>query len=195
MIQNELIQQEYKIAAEEMLLNISEQEGFFYRVFPEQVEIGSNKPKTLEWMIGRTKDGSGLAAPREMIHLLNSLRETQVRRLEIGASELGGDQLFARAAFKDALVDVSKARLEQTLYAEYPNYRDRLEELRGGRTSHTARSLSQVWNVEAGEAASTANGLSEIGFFEKRGSKDEPEYWVPFLYRDALDMIQGTAEG
>jgi hypothetical protein len=39
-----------------------------------------------------------------------------------------------------------------------------------------------------------AHELAEIGFFERRGERDAPEYWVPFLYRDALDMVQGTAE-
>jgi len=26
------------------------------------------------------------------------------------------------------------------------------------------------------------------------GTKDRPTFWVPFLYRDALDMIQGPAD-
>ena len=35
---------------------------------------------------------------------------------------------------------------------------------------------------------------SEIGFFDARGTKDEPSYWVPFLYRSALNLVQGKAD-
>lgn len=44
------------------------------------------------------------------------------------------------------------------------------------------------------KALETAEQLVEVGFFERRGSKDRPVFWVPFLYRDALDMIQGPAD-
>jgi hypothetical protein len=30
-------------------------------------------------------------------------------------------------------------------------------------------------------------------FFQKRGQKEQPQFWVPFLYRDALHMAQGQA--
>ena len=39
-----------------------------------------------------------------------------------------------------------------------------------------------------------ADSLVDVGLFERRGSGQEPEYWIPFLYRDALGMVQGTAE-
>jgi hypothetical protein len=42
-------------------------------------------------------------------------------------------------------------------------------------------------------ARSVASDLAEVGFFERRGTtREDPNYWVPFLYRDALNMIQGT---
>jgi hypothetical protein len=39
-----------------------------------------------------------------------------------------------------------------------------------------------------------AMNLVEVGFFEKRGTKMDPDWWVPFLYRPALDMVQGSAD-
>jgi len=36
--------------------------------------------------------------------------------------------------------------------------------------------------------------LIEVGFFQRRGSREAPTFWVPFLYRDALEMSQGLAE-
>jgi len=40
---------------------------------------------------------------------------------------------------------------------------------------------------------STLLGL-EIGFFEPSGTKEQSSFWIPFLYRDALGMVQGAAE-
>ncbi|MFK2878641.1 P-loop ATPase, Sll1717 family [Rhodanobacter hydrolyticus] len=170
------------------------QDHFFYRLFPTQVDGGPNKPTTLDWMLSRTRDGSQNNAPRELIHFLNSLRSQQMRRLELGEAEPEGEALFARSVFKEALPEVSEVRLTQTLYAEYPELRGAMEKLRGGRTSQKTDTLAKVWNMSQGHAYELANNLADIGFFEKRGARDDPEYWVPFLYRDALDMVQGTAE-
>jgi hypothetical protein len=39
-----------------------------------------------------------------------------------------------------------------------------------------------------------AEELVTVGVFERRGSKESPQYWIPFLYRDGLDISQGTAD-
>ncbi len=173
---------------------VPEQEALFFRMCPEQVDVGPNKPNTFDWLLGRTRDGSKLNAPRELIHFLNSLREVQVKRFEVGEPEPEGQQLFSRPAFKDALPEVSKVRLEQTLYAEYPELKEPLERLRGEKTSHKPESLAAIWGISREEATTRANQLVSVGFFEKRGTTQEPEYWVPFLYRDALELVQGAAE-
>lgn len=174
---------------------VGEQEKFFYHIFPDQVDVGPNKSTTLDWLLSRTRDGTKINAPRELIHFLNSLRDVQIKRFEVGAEpEPEQDQLFARVAFKEALPEVSKVRLEQTLYAEHPDQKPWLEKLKGEKTLQTPDSLSQIWAVSPEQAISTATLLSDIGFFEQRGPKQTPEYWVPFLYREALDLVQGTAE-
>jgi hypothetical protein len=180
----------------EVLSSTETQTEFFYRVFPDQVEIGPNKSKPFYWLLSRTRDGSKKNAPRELIHLLNVLRDVQVKRFEIGDSgEPEKEYLFSRpATFKDALPEVSKVRLEQTLYAEYPNLHTPLEKLRNAKTSQTVETLAQIWGTTHNETKTLADELVEIGFFEQRITREETQYWVPFLYRDALDMIQGTAE-
>jgi len=35
----------------------------------------------------------------------------------------------------------------------------------------------------------------EIGYFERRGNRQDSTYWVPFMYRPVLKMVQGSAEG
>ena len=174
---------------------VNEQERFFYRIFPNQVDVGPNKPTTLDWMLSRTRDGTKINAPRELIHLLNCLRDVQVKRFEVGEEPLPEhDELFARVAFKGAMPEVSRVRLEQTLYAEHSGLKPWLERLKGERTQQTPETLAQIWGISLNEGTQHAMVLINIGFFELRGSKQAPEYWVPFLYREALDLVQGAAE-
>lgn len=194
-LHNESICHAYGVSKEIGRHSVPDQEQFFYRMFPDQVDIGPNKPTTHDWMLSRTRDGSRVNAPRELIHLLNSLRDVQVKRFELGDQPVPeADQLFARVAFKEALHEVSKVRLEQTLYAEHPDQKEWLEKLRGEKTLQTLDTLAQIWVTSIDDAAHRADILSAIGFFEQRGAKQAPEYWVPFLYRDALDLVQGAAE-
>lgn len=184
----------YGVDAQKILSSVASQQNLFGRVFPDQVDAGERKPSTLDWMLSRTRDGTLRTAPRELIHLLNELRTTQVRRFERGEAETSDETLFERVTFKEALPEVSRVRLTQTLYAEYPSLRESLEGLRATKTLHTPQSLAEIWNRPIDEARRNADLLVEVGFFERRGERDAPQYWVPFLYRDALEMVQGTAE-
>lgn len=193
-LNNEMLREAFQVDKELAAAVIADQQAFFARLFPSQVDVGPNKPTTLDWMLSRTRDGTRNNAPRELIHLLNSLRDTQVKRFEIGSEPFPeAEELFARAAFKEALPEVSQVRLEQTIFAEHPNLKDFLEKLRGERTLHTVETLTQVWGCSIAEASGVAAEMVDVGFFEPRGTKHAPEFWVPFLYRDALDMVQGTA--
>ena len=55
---NVLICDHYGVTADELLADAVLQNEFFYKVFPVQVDRGSSKSKTLDWMISRTADGS-----------------------------------------------------------------------------------------------------------------------------------------
>jgi hypothetical protein len=193
LVQNDAIIKYYATNSDEILNTLSSQEKFFYKIFPKQIDIGPNKPETLGWMIGRTRDGTKETAPRELIHLLNSTKEIEIRRIERGETSNESSELFTRSSIKMALPDVSKSKLEQTLYAEYPRLRKWIGMLEGEKTSQNPKSLSDIWEISEAEASEIARQLFEIGFFEPKGSKDSPMFWVPFLYRDALNMVQGTA--
>lgn len=193
-LHNEDLRRAYGVDEDLSRQSVDAQEKFFYRLCPDQVDVGPNKPNTFDWLLSRTRDGTESNAPRELIHVLNSLREVQVKRFEIGEQAPEAEQLFARPSFKEALPEVSRVRLEQTLYAEYPAQREWLERLRGAKTLQTPDTLSAAWGVSREEATARANELAAIGFFETRGDRQAPEFWVPFLYRDALDLVQGAAE-
>lgn len=178
---------------EQLLSSATDQETVFYWMFPDQVESGSNKPKTLDWLLSHTQDGSRQTAPRELIHLLNSIRDVQYRKLELGEPVPEQTLLFTRAAIKEGMPEVSKVRLEQTLYAEYPSLKSYCEKLRGDKSAQTPESLASIWGLDRADAMTIARKLVEVGFFEERVVKGVLTFWVPFLYRDALELLQGTA--
>jgi hypothetical protein len=164
------------------------------KLFPDQVDGGSNRSKTMDWILNRISDGSGLSAPRELIHFLNTTREEEMRFIELGTAESGDATLFTRQAIKNALPEVSRVRLEQTIYAEYPDLRPHISALEREKSTQHIDSLSKIWHTDAKKTTEIAEHLTEIGFFEKTGEKDAPIYKVPFLYRPALDLVQGSAD-
>lgn len=193
-LKNEPIRSAYQVNSNDVLSAIDKQFELFYRIFHDQVDVGPNKSKTFDWILSRTTDGTKESAPRELIHLLNCAREAQLRKYEIGSTDIEGEKLISRSAIREALPEVSRARLHQTLYAEYPNIRHYIEALKGEKTSQHPDSLARIWDLRPEAAISIADQLVEIGFFEPRGTKDKQSYWVPFLYRDATKMVQGTAD-
>jgi hypothetical protein len=173
-------------------LSASEQRSLFDAMVPEKVDKGNN-PLTFEWCLGRVKDGAGVLAPRELIHLLTEARDAQVSMGERGEEEPPLQELFSRQAFREALYPVSQVRLEQTIYAEFPEVKDYILRLEQEKTEQSLVTLAAIWNADADQARSIASRLVEIGFFEQRGDKRDPSFWVPFLYRPALQLVQGSA--
>lgn len=191
-IKNPAIQKFYSTTPED-LNSLEDKRSFFYKVFPDQIDAGEKRLRSLEWLQSRTSDGTQTTAPRELIHLLNATRDEQIRAIEQGEDPPDTPNLFAPSSAKRALTEVSKVRLEQTLFAEYPTIKPSIEALWQEKTSQSSDSLAVIWKKSTKEAGQIASRLVEIGFFEARGSKDDPEYWVPFLYRPALEMVQGKA--
>jgi hypothetical protein len=194
LLNNPILIEEFKIDAQSVLRDFRAQSDLFYRFFPKQVEQGSRKSTTFDWIVSRCADASERTAPREIIHLLNSVREQEVARIERGENAPAGDIIFDHTVFKPALVTVSEARLVQTIYAEYPDYKPWLANLEGQKTEQTPESLSTIWKITEEEAGRRAQHLVDIGFFQAREGGGLSTFWVPFLYRDGLSMSQGLAE-
>ena len=194
LLNNRVIVDQFGIDRDAVLQDADLQEKLFYRIFPAQVEQGPQKAPTFKWLVTRCADGTGKTAPRELIHLLNCILEQEIKRLEQGGNAAPDDQLFDRSVFKLALPTVSNARLNQYLYAEYANQRQFVAKLEGEKAEQTPESLCAIWDMSCAGAIEKAKELVELGFFEERGTRDEPTFWVPFLYRDALKLIRGRAE-
>lgn len=175
-----------------VLQDSTAQRKFFNSMVPDQIDVGKN-PQTFEWILGRVQDGTKHSAPREVIHLLNEARDAQLRMVERGEPSPPEKELMSRSAFREALHPVSQVRLEQTIYAEYPTQKPWIQALDGEKTKQTASTLADIWSVDVSTAASRAQQLVDIGFLEERGDKGARTYWVPYLYRLALHMSQGSA--
>jgi hypothetical protein len=194
LLNNAALVDEFQIDVPAVLQDALKQDDLFYRFFPQQVEQGPQKASTFKWLVTRCADGTGKTAPREIVHLLNSILEQEIRRLENGGAPAPNDQLFDRSVFKTALPTVSGARLNQYLYAEYAGQRPFVSKLEGQKAEQTPDSLADLWSLPRDAAIAKAKELVGLGFFEERGTRDEPTFWVPFLYRDALNLVQGKAD-
>ena len=91
-LDNPILIKEYNINKEEVLADIGKQEALFYKLFPNQVDLGSRKPTTLDWALSRTRDGKGINTPRELIQLFSNARTIEFKKLETGINNLENDQ-------------------------------------------------------------------------------------------------------
>jgi hypothetical protein len=98
----------------------------------------------------------------------------------------GDGAIFSQAAVRAALLPVSKARLEQTLYAEYPEFKPLIERLRQRQSRYRLTDLKLLWGKTDEEVIEIAERLREIGFFDTAGHR---EWRIPRLYRPALDLV------
>lgn len=192
-LRNQPIVEHYGVEPEAVFASVDLQAELLARMLPDQIDAGRN-PKTFAWMISRTTDGNKQPVPRELIHLMSATRESQVKRLELGHEAPADDKLFDRASFKEGLREVSEVRLKQTLYAEYPDLATLIESLEGEKAEQRPSTLAGIWNTSVEDAAEIAERLVRVGFFERVGERDDVRYWVPFLYRDALSLVQGQAK-
>ena len=181
---------EYEVTPTEVLSEFELQEELFYKIFPKKVDSGKN-PDTFDWIAGRTKDSLGLSAPRDIINLINGAIDAQIKSLELGDDSTEGDALFSRSSLKEGLTFASIEKVEKYLFAEYPNLRNYFDLLKGNRSKHSPSSLASIWSCTEGEARKIASQIAETGFWNIE--KGAETYWIPFIFRDGLSIIQGTA--
>lgn len=193
-LDNPTLISELNLDKEDILSDINKQEELFYILFPNQVDLGSKKPTTIDWALSRTRDGKGINTPRELIQLFSHARTIELKKLETGINNLENNQIISRQSLKQAVEEVSKQRIEQTIFAEFPALREFIQKLRSDKADHTLQTLSQKWSMTLPDTSEIAKELEKIGFFEQRGDNSSPIYRVPFMYRPYLEILQGSAE-
>jgi len=190
---NNSVIEEYTSLKRDTLGNPKVQESAFYSIFPEQVESGPKKPKTFDWMLKRVQDSKQSPAPREIINLIESARQQQVRLIEVGGAGSNPEgHLISPNALVLSLEEVSKVKVE-TLWSEYPHLRKYIELFRGGKTEHTIDSIKELFALQKlNDTVLTVHQLIDVGFLQEKKSA-QTSYWVPFIFRPYLRMTQGAA--
>lgn len=193
LVSNPALCEYYEIDPQKVMSDLTMQEKVFYMIFPHQVDKGSRKTKTLDWILTRLADGTGRTAPREIIHLLNVAREFQLNNYRLGKRQPDDGRLIDNTAFQEALPTVSNTRYTQTLCAEHPSLISHLGKLEREKSEQNIETLKKIWGENEKDTLRIAEKLVDVGFFALKGPKLTPVFWVPYLYRDALNMVQGSA--
>lgn len=170
----------------------SSNDEVFRAVFPVQVDQGSRRPTTWNWILSRIRDGNGIAPPRNLIDLVKKAQEAQMRKEAREPTEFelqDGDGVIRSDAIKKGLAALSAERVEDTLLAEAGAYASLIERFRDSRAEHNDESLSVILGVPLDEVRATIKPLIELGFLEQTGAT----FKVPMLYRGGLSITQGKA--
>ena len=203
----------YRVDPRKVHDSAREQQLLFDRIFPPRMPITDSTlarvaamlpgdshgivetESTFEWMLAQVRDGTGQVAPRELILLLTNAQAAQLRRFAAGIAEdiEYKDQLFEPEALEEAVEEVSRARLFQTLFAEYPNLYEPVECLRGGQSRFASlEELQGIWKMSSADTQHTVALLTYLGFFgrvQARPPEIPTEWWfVPPIYRRALAL-------
>lgn len=192
-IRNPQITEDYQVNVEEIERSHVEQRSLYYKMFPEQVDIGEKQSDTFDWILNRVRDGLGLAAPREVIHFHNEVINCEKEAISIGARKIEPPNIFSRQSIKAATAEVSKVKTEQNLFAENSHLKQYIQKLDGNKAEQSLETLSHLWGKNNEETKSIAAELVFVGFFEQRAARDEGIYKIPFIYRPYLRVTQGKA--
>lgn len=162
----------------------------FHTIFPKVFTARFGDTATFDWALRVTRDGTKSNEPRELIHLLSRSQEIQ---LESGSNQgyVRQGPLVTQESLNSALADVSKARLRQTLFAEFNDVQPWVKRLEFRRAEQTVESLGAIWRVSANEVQERIDRLVEVGFFDRDKWYRESICQVPILYRPCLNIQRG----
>lgn len=192
-LENEEIINSLKIDADLIKADFEKQQDYYYTIFPKQVDVGEKQSDTFDWIISRVRDGLGYVAPRELIHFYNQIILQERRDQDISSDKAEPPNIVSRQAIKKSVYEISKTKLEQTVFAEYPELREPIMALENQKAEQSIDSAMAIWDVDNDEAKALAIRLSEIGFFDQKIYKNDSLLKIPFLYRPYLNVIQGKA--
>lgn len=181
---------ENKEFVEAIKIGESTDDEVFKAIFPNQVDLGSRKPQTWTWIMRRIRDGNDIKPPRNLIDLISMAQQAQMRREERDGRLYSGDKpIIEPDALRRALGQLSKQRVEDTLFAEAGSNAHLIAKFRDGKAEHNEESLAKTLGIAVGDVRTLIKPLVEIGFLED--IKDT--FKVPSLYREGLEITQGKA--
>jgi hypothetical protein len=151
-------------------------------------DLGGNNTDVFAWIGSHTSDASDELNPRNVLTLLTEARSTQLQifdrddpELDLGKSLLSGQAMFR------AVKTLSRARLTDTLYAEFPHLRPHIEKLRGRASKYSEGQFASVFGmrVDSNELNELIANFKYAGFIRQSPNKN---LTIPVLYRSALSL-------
>ena len=129
----------------------------FNKIFPQKTK--SNGLFDFRWLISRIEDANNNTSPRELIHLVNTAINQELKNISEGA-EKNTNSLISEDSLLKALKEVSKTKLE-TILAEYPNLQQFIYRLKRKKIRSSPQDLKTYWecskkNVDVISAATIA---------------------------------------
>lgn len=161
----------------------------FDKIFPPTVHKGTRQSKTIRWICNRCADGCGVVTPRDVLDLL--LRSKQKQMDIYGANSDGSSEwIIDSTAIQYGFEELSRRKRDTYLKAEFPHLWKDIEKFMGGKTDYGEAAIKKLFGTKWKEI--TGNLLS-IGFLSKSEKAGKTVYSVPYLYRHAMGVTQGTA--
>ncbi len=156
----------------------------FYKIFPKNVYSGKKQSDTSRWIYTHTADGNNVVTPRDIIYLIT----TAIRKEQdiLAENEIGESSSFISSqAILYGHEQLSRYKRINIFQAEFPHLWDYIQKLVGGKTEYKGRTLKDLFGKNWEEIVAN---LVSIGVL----SKNKDNYKIPFLYREGLEVTQGS---
>lgn len=176
----------FAIDKELLKTSVEYQRQAFYYVFPETVYGGKRQSKTLRWIYTHTRDGRGVATPRDVIDLV--VRAGQYQRDRYNSDPKGTvDRLLSGQAVQYGLDEVSKKKRTHLLQAEFPHHWTKIKKLIGEGTEYSDKAMKRIYGAGF---ESILEDFHAIGLVEKTTKQGKRTWRIPFVYRRGLELPQ-----
>ena len=159
------------------------------KLLPREIESAD----VLNWVIGRTSDATEAINPRNVVTLLRLARNNGLLAASRDSTDFQGSLLMS-VTIRKAWAELSRIRLQDTIYAEFNQLRPYLEKLTGRYSSYSSQELAN-WlglSIDSEAFRRAAIDLKYAGIMRQssRGT-----FTVPLLYRPALRVMDRGKPG
>lgn len=168
--------------SQEQLKSQTGRRDIYLKLLPKEIE----NQDTISWLLNHTSDATGSISPRNIVTLLRLARDTQMQaafRNDVDFNKIGS--LLSANSLRTGWLQLSEARLQDTIYAEFNQLRPYLEKLVGRYSSYSDRQLARVLGLEleSEQFRQTAIDLKYAGLMSQSANGI---FRIPLLYRPAM---------
>ena len=148
-----------------------------------------------DWLITHTSDATDSINPRNVVTLLRLARNIQMQaafRNDTDFDRIGS--LLSASSLRAAWLQLSEARLQDTIYAEFNQLRPYVEKLVGRYVSYSDTVLASILGLDLGsdEFRQTVISLKYAGVMRQTATG---VFQIPYLYRPALRAHEAGRSG